>query len=85
MSTVTTAAETRQVKGQIELTDPASIAASPYANPELVPVPLSKRTWTTYNFVVVGLGAGFVVYLVLSLPVFGKTGDTPASEPDLTD
>ena len=47
MSTTTTTAETRQVNGQIELTDPASIASSPYANPELVPVPLKKRTWTT--------------------------------------
>jgi hypothetical protein len=28
---------------------------------------------------VVGLGVGFVLYLVLSLPVFGRTGDTPAS------
>jgi hypothetical protein len=28
---------------------------------------------------VVGLGVGFALYLVLSLPVFGRTGDTPAS------
>ena len=35
--------------------------------------PLYDYSW------VVGLGAGFVVYLVLSLPLFGKTGDTPAS------
>jgi hypothetical protein len=28
----------------------------------------------------VGLGAGFVVYLVLSLPAFGKTGDASAGK-----
>jgi len=44
-----TATDTRQVNGQVELTDPAAIGASRYANPELIPVPLSKRTWTTYN------------------------------------
>lgn len=43
MSTAVT--ETRQVKGQVELAVPASITASPYADPELVPVPLSKRSW----------------------------------------
>src|SRR6478672_992997 len=56
MSTMTTPAETRQVSGQIELADPASIAASPYANPELTPVPVAKRTWTTYNFVAIWMG-----------------------------
>ena len=35
--------------------------------------PLYDYSW------VVGLGAGFALYLVLSLPVFGRTGDTPAS------
>jgi hypothetical protein len=29
---------------------------------------------------VIGLGVGFALYLVLSLPVFGKTRDTPASK-----
>src|SRR5882724_3987849 len=56
MSTMTTAGDTRQVKGQIELADPASIAASPYANSELAPVPLSRRTWTTYNYVAIWMG-----------------------------
>src|ERR1700756_5247033 len=56
MSTTTTTAETRQVNGQVELTDPASIASSPYANPELIPVPLKKRTWTTYNYVAIWMG-----------------------------
>jgi cytosine/uracil/thiamine/allantoin permease len=34
--------------------------------------PLYDYSW------VVGLGVGFALYLVLSLPAFGRTGDTPA-------
>jgi cytosine/uracil/thiamine/allantoin permease len=99
MSTTTTAAAIREVNGQVELADPASAAASPYANPELVPVVLATMSVNVaagsgpfpvgglipalkplYDYSwVVGLGAGFAVYLVLSLPVFGRTGDTPAS------
>ena len=37
-----TATDTRQVNGQVELTDPAAIGASRYANPELIPVPRSR-------------------------------------------
>jgi len=68
MSTMTTSADTRQVNGQVELADPASIAASPYANPELTPVPLNKRTWTTYNFVAIWMGMSHNVssYLLAS-------------------
>jgi NCS1 family nucleobase:cation symporter-1 len=68
MSTTTTAATTREVSGQVELADPASITASPYANPELVPVPLAKRTWTTYNFVAIWMGMSHNVtsYLLAS-------------------
>jgi NCS1 family nucleobase:cation symporter-1 len=46
----------------------------PFPATGLIPAlkPLYDYSW------VVGLGAGFAVYLVLSLPVFGKTGDTPA-------
>jgi nucleobase:cation symporter-1, NCS1 family len=51
-----TATATRQVKGQVELADPATITASRYANPELAPVPLSKRTWSTYNYVALWMG-----------------------------
>ena len=42
--------------------------------PGLIPAlkPLYDYSW------VVGLGVGFALYLVLSLPAFGKTGDTPA-------
>jgi NCS1 family nucleobase:cation symporter-1 len=56
MSTMTPPAATRQVNGQVELADPASITSSPYANAELTPIPLSKRTWTTYNYVAIWMG-----------------------------
>src|ERR1700759_2668219 len=52
----TTAGETREVNGQVELADSASVTASPYANAELVPVPLTRRTWTTYNYVAIWMG-----------------------------
>src|SRR5262245_34035600 len=64
----TTVTETRQVRGQVELADPAAIAASPYANPELAPVPLSKRTWTTYNYIAIWMGMAHAIstYLLAS-------------------
>ncbi|HSZ41081.1 MAG TPA: NCS1 family nucleobase:cation symporter-1 [Trebonia sp.] len=51
-----TVSDTRQVNGQVELADPASIAHSRYANAELVPVPLSQRKWSTYNYVAIWMG-----------------------------
>jgi nucleobase:cation symporter-1, NCS1 family len=42
--------------GRVELADPSSIADSQYANPELTPVPVAKRTWTTYNYVALWMG-----------------------------
>jgi nucleobase:cation symporter-1, NCS1 family len=36
--------------GRVELTDPASISNSEFANAELAPVPVAKRTWSTYNY-----------------------------------
>lgn len=38
MSTIT---KTRRVRGKVELADPASVADNRYANPELLPVPLT--------------------------------------------
>lgn len=34
----------------MELTDHSRIDASPLCNPDLAPVPLKDRTWTTYNY-----------------------------------
>src|ERR1051326_8993527 len=63
-----TATETRQVNGQVELSDPGGIAGSRYANAELTPVPLSKRTWTTYNYIALWMGMAHNVssYLLAS-------------------
>src|ERR1700749_2179342 len=65
---MTPAAETRQVNGQVELADPAAVTSSPYANAELTPIPLSRRTWTTYNYVAIWMGMSHNVssYLLAS-------------------
>jgi len=36
--------------GRVELADLRRIEASPLYNPDLAPVPLSRRNWTTYNY-----------------------------------
>ncbi len=42
--------EIRHSDGRIELADPTRIQASPLSNPDLAPVPVSGRNWTTYNY-----------------------------------
>ncbi|MFC5290263.1 NCS1 family nucleobase:cation symporter-1 [Actinokineospora guangxiensis] len=42
--------------GRVELVDPAAVADSPYSNPELAPVPIAERKWTTYNFTALWVG-----------------------------
>jgi nucleobase:cation symporter-1, NCS1 family len=36
--------------GRVELTDRARVEASPLYNEDLAPVPIARRTWTTYNY-----------------------------------
>lgn len=36
--------------GRVELLDVATVASSPLYNADLAPVPISQRTWTTYNY-----------------------------------
>ncbi len=36
--------------GRVELVDTARIDASPLSNPDLAPVPIRRRNWTTYNY-----------------------------------
>src|SRR5262249_37048967 len=55
MTAVTDAGTTRHPNGQVDLADPAA-AAGRYANPELLPVPVGKRTWSTYNYVALWMG-----------------------------
>ncbi|CCH30349.1 NCS1 family nucleobase:cation symporter-1 [Actinosynnema sp. NPDC047251] len=42
--------------GRVELRDHSAITGSPYYNRELAPVPLERRTWTTYNFFALWMG-----------------------------
>ena len=52
----------------------SAAGSGPFPADGLIPAlkPLYDYSW------VVGLGVGFALYLVLSLPAFGRTGDTPA-------
>jgi len=44
-------ANERQLEdGRVELVDHARVEASPLYNEDLAPVPLSQRTWSTYNY-----------------------------------
>lgn len=36
--------------GRVELLDASRVAGSPLYNEDLAPVPISRRTWTTYNY-----------------------------------
>lgn len=54
--------------GRVELTDRSAIEDSPYTNPELAPVPIEKRHWTTYNYwaLWVGMAHNIPSYLLAS-------------------
>ena len=41
---------------RVELADPAVLDGSRYANADLLPVPLARRTWTTYNYSALWVG-----------------------------
>ena len=42
--------ERRLPDGRVELVDTARVEASQLYNPDLAPVPVSRRTWSTYNY-----------------------------------
>src|SRR6516165_10571674 len=42
--------ERRLADGRVELIDTGRVQASPLYNPDLAPVPLARRTWSTYNY-----------------------------------
>ena len=52
--------------GRVELRDHSAITGSPHYNPELAPVPLERRTWTTYNYFAlwVGMATNIPSYLL---------------------
>ena len=45
-----TASQIERPDGRVELVDTARIERSPLYNEDLAPVPIARRTWTTYNF-----------------------------------
>ena len=47
---VITASQIERPDGRVELVDTARIERSPLYNEDLAPVPIARRTWTTYNF-----------------------------------
>ncbi|KAA2256128.1 NCS1 family nucleobase:cation symporter-1 [Solihabitans fulvus] len=51
-----TAAQITHPDGRVELRDLAPIADSRYFNNELAPVPIERRTWSTYNFFALWMG-----------------------------
>lgn len=42
--------------GRVSLEHPEAIAGSRYSNEDLAPVPMSRRTWTTYNYTALWVG-----------------------------
>jgi NCS1 family nucleobase:cation symporter-1 len=42
--------------GRVDLPDHTPIAQSTFYNPELAPVPVERRTWTTYNYFALWMG-----------------------------
>ncbi len=45
-----TTTQVERADGRVELTDTRRIEASPLYNHDLAPVPIARRTWTTYNY-----------------------------------
>ena len=68
------AAQVVQPDGRVELVDRNVIANSPYTNEDLAPVPIERRTWTTYNYAALWIGMAHNIpsYLLASgLIAFG--------------
>ncbi|MFD5659149.1 NCS1 family nucleobase:cation symporter-1 [Streptomyces hirsutus] len=57
-----------RTSAQVELSDPSSIKGSPLYNEDLAPVPLSRRTWGTYNYAALwmGIAHGIPTYYLAS-------------------
>jgi nucleobase:cation symporter-1, NCS1 family len=53
---VTPATQITHQDGRVELADVSALAGSRYANAELAPVPVAKRTWHTYNYSALWVG-----------------------------
>jgi nucleobase:cation symporter-1, NCS1 family len=51
-----TTTEVAHADGRVELADTRHIESSPLYNDDLAPVPIAKRTWTTYNYAALWIG-----------------------------
>lgn len=51
-----TTAQLHHPDGRVELRDPSSLRGGRYVNDELVPVPVERRTWSTYNYFALWMG-----------------------------
>jgi nucleobase:cation symporter-1, NCS1 family len=62
------AEEVHYPDGRVALADTNEIAASQYANGDLAPLPISRRTWTTYNYAAlwIGMSHNIPTYLLAS-------------------
>ena len=60
--------ERRYPDGRVELIDTAHLEASPLYNADLAPVPVSRRTWTTYNYAAlwISMAHGIPTYMLAS-------------------
>jgi nucleobase:cation symporter-1, NCS1 family len=67
---MTTSVETevRYPDGRVSLASPQEISASGYANGDLAPLPIERRTWSTYNYAAlwVGMSHNIPTYLLAS-------------------
>ena len=50
MPTATAARQVQHADGRVELSDTSRVERSALYNEDLAPVPIAKRTWTTYNY-----------------------------------
>src|SRR5579875_2417518 len=48
--------EVRLADGRVTLADPVQSADERYTNGDLAPLPIEKRTWTTYNYAALWIG-----------------------------
>src|ERR1700744_3244688 len=68
MVTSPVADEVHHPDGRITLASPDETGDSGYANGDLAPLPLSRRTWTTYNYAAlwIGMSHNIPTYLLAS-------------------
>jgi nucleobase:cation symporter-1, NCS1 family len=60
--------QVRYPDGRVSLASPGELGNSKYANGDLAPLPVSRRTWTTYNYAAlwVGMSHNIPTYLLAS-------------------